>query len=542
MKRWVWVVVGLLLAALAVTPSASAKRGMVVGFESTDQYQVASPADRSQWMDRTVDADAGLIRLSAGWAYIAPTRPVDPTNPGSVAYDFSSLDGPVRDAAARGLKVMLTVNVAPTWAEGPGKPASTDTGTWKVSPSDLANFNQALATRYSGTYSPPGQAPLPAIDAIEVWNEPNSSDWIEPQFQGKTALSPDAYKAMLNASYTAIKQVAPRIQVVAAGTAPYGDNPGGPYPGNDQRVQPVQFWQQLLCVQPKKTKKKKGKKGKQVTKKYVRAKNCSGGQAMLDVFAHHGIDNTGGGPLRSGPLPGDVSTPDLGRLVPIFRAAEKLGTVSGGHHQVWVTEFFWDSKPPNPAGAPLLTQARWIEQSLYLFWKAGASLAINFQVGDSAARPGVRAGLQSGVYFSDGRPKPSLTAVQFPFVTERLDPQTLTAWGKAPEGGKLRIQRQQGSRWVTVKKLQAGKGMVFSTKLSLRGKQQLRAVVGGSQSIVWKQAGAGTKKASSSGGPGAATILLLLVAGVGLIVGGTALLRRRRRQLQQRRRPRPALP
>ncbi len=153
--------VGLLLAALAVTPSASAKRGMVVGFSGTDQYQGASPADRSQWMGRTVDADAGLVRLSVGWAYVAPTRPLDPTNPGSVAYDFSSLDGPVRDAAARGLKVLLTVNVAPPWAEGPGKPASTDPGTWKVSPSDLANFNQALAARYSGTYEParPGAAP-----------------------------------------------------------------------------------------------------------------------------------------------------------------------------------------------------------------------------------------------------------------------------------------------------------------------------------------------------------------------------------------------
>ena len=541
-RRSVWVVVGLLLAALAVTPSAFAKRGMVVGFSGTDQYQEASPADRSQWMGRTVDADGGMVRLSVGWAYVAPTRPLDPTNPGSVSYDFSSLDGPVRDAAARGLKVLLTVNVAPDWAEGPGKPPSTDAGTWKVSPSDLADFNQALATRYSGTYSPPGQPPLPAVDAIEVWNEPNASDWIEPQFEGKTAVSPDAYRAMLNASYTAIKQVSPRIQVVAAGTAPYGDPPGGPYPGGDQRVQPVQFWQRLLCVQPKKTK-KKGKKGKQVKKKYVRAKNCSG-RAMLDVFAHHAIDNTGGGPLRSGPLPGDVSTPDLGRLVPIFRAAEKLGTVSGGSHPVWVTEFWWDSKPPNPVGAPLLTQARWIEQSLYLFWKAGASLAVNFQIGDSAARPDVHAGLQSGVYFSDGRPKPSLTAVQFPFVTERLNPQTLTAWGKAPEAGKLRIQKKQGSRWVTVKKLQAGKGMVFTTQLPLRGKQQLRAVVGGSQSIVWKQAGADTKNASSSGGggTGTATILLLLAVGLGLIVGGTALLRRRQRRMQQRRRPRPALP
>ena len=63
-----------------------------------------------------------------------------------------------------------------------------------------------------------------------------------------------------------------------------------------------------------------------------------------------------------------------------------------------MTEFWWDSKPPNPVGAKLATQARWLEQSLYLFWKAGASLAVNFEIADNNARPDVHAGFQSGVY------------------------------------------------------------------------------------------------------------------------------------------------
>ena len=181
---------------------------------------------------------------------------------------------------------------------------------------------------------------------------------------------------MLNAAYRAIKQVNPHMQVVVGGTDPYGDPPGGPYPPNVQRTRPVQFWQQVLCVQAKKVK-KKGKKAKQ---KYVRSKGCPS-NAMFDVFAHHPIDNTGGGPLRHGPNRYDASTPDLGRVVDVLRAAERLGTVTpAGKHPVWVTEFWWDSKPPNPVGAPLLTQARWIEQSMYLFWKAGASAAISFQI------------------------------------------------------------------------------------------------------------------------------------------------------------------
>ncbi|MFL5515176.1 MAG: hypothetical protein ACJ8DJ_03405, partial [Gemmatimonadales bacterium] len=423
-----------LLALLALPSAAPAQQGLVTGFSDPFHYQANSASDRAAWLDRTTASGAGMVRLAVEWpGIVGSNRPADPTNPGSASYNFSPIDGPVRDAEARGLQVLLTVNHAPSWAQAPGRPASVAPETWKPNPADLANFLQAVAARYSGGFDPPGQAPpLPAVQALEVWDEANSSDWLNPVFEGTTALSPDYYREMLNASYRAIKAVAPQILVVVAGTDPYGDPPGGPYhPGTygpTQRIYPVQFWQQVLCVHPVtvtvpvKGKKKKGKKKRKRRRRsvttYVRTQGCSA-PALFDVFAHHPIDNTGGGPLKSGPSPLDVSTPDLGRLVSVLRAAEQAGTTLPGTHPVWVTEFWWDSNPPNPVGADLLTQARWIEQSLYLFWKAGADTAINFQVGDVNERPDVHAGLQAGPYFIDGQPKPSLTAFRFPFVTER---------------------------------------------------------------------------------------------------------------------------
>jgi hypothetical protein len=180
-------------------------------------------------------------------------------------------------------------------------------------------------------------------------------------------------------------------------------------------------------------------------------------------------------------------------------------------------------------------QARWIEQSLYLFWKAGASLAINFQIADGPDRPDVHAGFQSGIYFADGRPKPSLTAFKFPFVTERTATKSLNAWGKAPASGKLLIQRQQGARWITVKRLKVAKGAVFTSKLTLAGKQSLRATVAGQQSLVWKQAAtvAGSK-AKTAGKDDSGIAVPILIGGIGL--GGlalvlTALGMRRRRHI-----------
>jgi hypothetical protein len=531
--------ISVLLTALAVPSAASATRPLLTGFADPDEYQTASPSDRSLWMGRTVDAGAGIVRLAAEWPAIAsgPTKPTDPTNPASTSYDFSSIDGAVREASAKGLKILLSVNHAPPWAEGPNRPASAATGTWQPNPSDVADFMQAVASRYSGNFDPGTGGILPAVQDIEVWDEPNSGDWLTPQFQGKTFTGADLYRNILNASYKSIKSVNPNVQVVVGGTDPYGDPPGGPYPASGARERPVQFWEHVFCLREQKSK-KKPKKGKKAAPKLVRDPNCTG-SASFDVFAHHPIDNTGGGPLKSGPSRFDASTPDLGRVVTVLRAAEKQGTATGGHHPVWVTEFWWDSKPPNPVGASLATQARWIQQSMYLFWKAGASAAINFQIADSNLRPNVHAGFQAGVYFQDGRPKPSLTAFKFPFVTNRTTPTKLEAWGKAPESGKLLIQRQQGSRWRTVKKLQVSKGSVFDTSLRLTGKQRLRATVGSSKSLVWKQAAAGSK--ASSGGGAGTTDILLIAAGALLLTLVVAGILRRRQVVRRRERRGPRM-
>jgi hypothetical protein len=512
-----------LLVALALPSHAPAARGLVTGFEDTGFVSQAASI-RTESFNRAVDAQAGMVRLGVGWHDIAASgRPADPTNPGSASYSFPpGLDAAVRDARARGLTVLLAVGGAPDWAQEPGRPPSlANAFSWKPIPSDYADFMQAVAARYSGNFAPPGQPPLPAVQAIEVWNEVNSSDWLVPQYEGKTPVSPERYRSMLNLSYNAVKAVSPGTLVVAGATEPYGDAPGG------ARIQPVLFWQQLLCVRPAKGKKKKGKK------RFART-GCPA-KPQFDVLSHHPIDNTGSGPLKSGPRKGDSSTPDLGRIVRVLRGAEKLGNAPGGRHPVWATEFWWDSKPPNPVGAPLAQQARWIEQTFYLVWKAGGSAAINFHLTDSTARPDVHAGFQAGVYFIDGRAKPSLTAFRFPFVTERFNKTKVRAWGKSPAAGKLKIQRKQGKRWKNVKKLKVGKGSVFVAKLNLRGKQTLRAVVGGERSLTWKQgAGGGASHKGGGGSRAAKTIALAAIGALACIAAATAVLRRRREREHRR--------
>jgi hypothetical protein len=206
----------------------------------------------------------------------------------------------------------------------------------------------------------------------------------------------------------------------------------------------------------------------------------------LDVLAHHPI-NTSGRPRRSAIHPDDVSSPDLDNLRVVLRKAEKAGTVApGGKRPLWVTEFWWDSNPPDSEfGAPLIQQARRIEESLYLFWGDGASVAINLLLRDA----GDTLGAGSGIFLSDGAQKPAFKAFLFPFVTERVSRQRIIAWGQAPQSGTLEIQRRGGGHWSKLKQVHVQQGDVFSTRLRLQGRQTLRATVGGEVSLTWRQRG-----------------------------------------------------
>jgi hypothetical protein len=482
-RRLVVLVACVLLAALALPAVAPAKRGLLTGFVDADGLlSSADPAERATWLDRTVEARAGIVRLDIKWALVVgPQRPPDPTNPGSSSYDFTSIDVAVRAAEARGLAVMLQVQPgAPAWAEAPGRRPDAPAGTWKPNPSNFADFAQAVAARYSGHFDPDGPSPvarLPAVQALQVWNEPNLSGHLTPQYEGMTAISPEQYRQMLNAAYSAVKAVAPQMPVVTAGAGPYGDPPGA------SRVRPVLFWQQVLCVHPVKVKAKKKKRGAPRVK-YVRTAGCPA-PAKFDIFGFHAI-NTSGGPGRSAINRNDASSADLDRIVRVLHGAEHAGTVLPRRHPIWTTEMWFDT--PSATTVPL---GRWIEQGFYLLWKEGASVVMNLAIRDSTIEPGdllPQVGPNSsGIFFANGQPKPAYTAFRFPFVTERIDKRVLRAWGKAPAGGKLVIQRRQPGRWVATKKIQLRQGSVFTAKLRLRGKQRLRAKVAGSQSLVWKQ-------------------------------------------------------
>jgi hypothetical protein len=121
------------------------------------------------------------------------------------------------------------------------------------------------------------------------------------------------------------------------------------------------------------------------------------------------------------------------------------------------------------------TQARYVEQALYELWKQRVKVAIHYFISDSDP--------YQGLFFSDGRKKPGFQAFRFPFVTERVSRKRVRAWGRSPKAGKVKIQGKKGGKWRTLERIRVREDEVFMNRV--RGSKQMRAQIGGEESLVW---------------------------------------------------------
>jgi hypothetical protein len=465
----------LLLAGsrTTVTDAASAAAPAPIQFGYDDSLFLSEETEvREHWLEQAVDTGASIVRIDVNWRSVAPeSAPAafDASNPASPAYRWETLDDAVRSAADNKLAVVLTIHSAPRWAEGAGRPRTAEVGSWKPQPSALEEFAKALAARYSGSYPDPllpGQS-LPRVRYFEAWNEPNLDTYLNPQWEGNEWVGPSLYRGLLNAFYSGVKASQPSATVIGGSLAPFGDPPGG------ERTPPVLFLRSLLCLH--------GGKLTPVA--------CPE-PAHFDILSDHPI--AVGAPSQSASSPLDVTTPDMGHLTTILEKAERDHLVlprSRSKKPLWVTEFWYDTDPPDPNGLSLATQARWYQQDLYSFWRQGAQVAIELQVRDApAGKGGYSFSNQSGAYFLDGSPKPSATAFRFPLVAHRTGPFKVAVWGIAPKGGKVKIQVLRKGGWKTLGTTSTvGRPHPFTTTVELLRFGKLRAVQGTETSLPWAQ-------------------------------------------------------
>ncbi len=249
------------------------------------------------------------------------------------------------------------------------------------------------------------------------------------------AVSPSLYRDLINAFYGAVKSVDPTNLVLAAGL--------GPIAIPRWTIGPMSFARQLLCM-----------KGTQHPRPI--AGSCGGG-VHFDIFAIQPY--TTGSPTHEGKV-NDVEMGDLPKLQALLAAADKAGRIKGQYRRtpLWITEFSWDTKPPDPGGLSMKIARRWVPEALYRAWKAGVTRFFWYSLRDGEHTPSssYKEANESGLYFrgptlEQDQPKAILATFKFPFVSYPLK-NGLSFWGRTPSSasGKVAIQLWREGKWRNV--------------------------------------------------------------------------------------------
>ena len=241
-----------------------------------------------------------------------------------------------------------------------------------------------------------------------IWNEPNQRRWLIPT-------SPVVYSLLLlNPAYRALHATIPGVQVAGGSTAPRAATGG---------VSPVAW---------------------------IVGMHRAG--ARLDAYAHNPYPLD---PKRETPRSGGCFTCQTITMATISRLVS-LVEHNFGRARIWLTEYGYQSDPPDPfLGVPLSLQARYIgDGALAAYLAPRVDMLIQFLYQDEPTL----ARFQSGLVTVDGKPKPALAAFALPLTEWSRRGTRTTLWGqlRAPAAGRsAQLQEEVGGVWRPVATLRA---------------------------------------------------------------------------------------
>ncbi len=283
------LVIAACLLALAPAP-AHAARHLELGLQDDNVFLDGRYLSQADGLNRAVDLKVTRIRVNVLWARTLVAGADARTKPATLAYDFAKLDALQAAAAARGIKLQLTIaGPAPAWAT-----ADHQVGPDRPDAAQFAAFASAVAAHFKGR-----------VDRYSIWNEPNWNTWLAPARQAGRL-----YRGLYQAGYAAIKSADPAAAVLFGELAPTG---GG------RAIAPLRF---------------------------VREVTAAGGRLKSDGFALHPYQFTTSPKVAAGRTD-DVTIGSLVRATTALDAlarTRRLATPAGRPLDLYLTEFGYLSK------------------------------------------------------------------------------------------------------------------------------------------------------------------------------------------------------
>jgi hypothetical protein len=423
----------LAIGALAMAPGAMASPNAELSIMDDQALLGGSQTNVDSTLARAKALGADRIRVSAFWSDIAPgatsqTKPsgFQAANPYDPAYDWTALDRVVASAGAHGLKVLVSISSPfPYWASE--KPALKNP-VWEPKPVEFAQFAYAVALRYRAS-----------VDEFALYNEPNQGAWLQPQSQGGKLVAPHLYRALVQAGYPAVKAAAPNAKVLVGELASSGrDDRGVTRP-----IRPLLFLREMSC--------------RDSHYHAIHGGRCKGFRPVpIDALGHHPY-SLFQSPYQRSLNRDDATLGDWRRLeqtLDRLQVKKALKTPTRRKIELDYTEFGYQTDPPDPfAGIPLARQSRWLQDALYVAWRTPRVGAINqFRLSDGRIRgkgPLAYREFQSGLWFANGKPKPSASTFPNPIVVRASGRSRLLIWGQIRVGGAHAVvveRRAPGSK------------------------------------------------------------------------------------------------
>ncbi|MDX6679595.1 MAG: hypothetical protein QOE31_3647 [Solirubrobacteraceae bacterium] len=497
----------LILAALALAalPSAaSASKTQESMFQDDPMLVYGTPEQMESTLTQLQALGVDRIRVSVFWSIIAPatdspTKPnFDATDPAAYpAQLWAKYDTLIRSALAKGILVNLNLtSPIPRWAAQQAPEARLQE-TWGPNAEEFGKFVQAVAKRYSGAYQG-----LPRVDYWSIWNEPNQSGWLTPQWapdprnaRVQVESAPSVYRSLVRAAFQALADTGHGSDTILVGeTAPQGTERRKDITAS---IDALRFVRQLYCLDDNLNSLKGSSaevRGCPATSAQFVAENP--GLFHASGYAHHPYDMLS--PPARKPKPRDwVTLANLGNL------SKELRRIYGRYGQkmqssrgvpLYLTEYGYQTRP-DPYAVSYAQQAAWLNQAEYISMRNPNVRALSqFLLVDDAPDPAYSVKknpqlawrtFQSGLTLLAGRHKPAYKAYMTPLYvkTPRVHRgRAVSVFGMLRPAGpavrpRVTIQwRRAGlKRWRTRKTLAVGGPRhYFTTRVSVPSSGSVR--------------------------------------------------------------------
>ncbi|HEV2724325.1 MAG TPA: hypothetical protein VGV10_06800 [Thermoleophilaceae bacterium] len=435
---------------------------------------------------RIASLGADRVRLTASWGALAPGTE-NRRKPRFDAADsrdyprepFTRLDRAVKEVRRAGMEVMIDLAFfAPRWAVASGNPVDRRHA-WRPSAHEFGLFARAVAERYSGHFADPADrdASLPGVRLWTTWNEPNHPVFLRPQWErvparrpdrrgrpgrrrgsvvgkgGWRPASPHLYRRMHDAAYDQVKEVRPGNEVLIGGLASEAE----PGRGARRGIGPLRFTRELACVG--------------ASLRPLRRHECRRFRPLrADGFAHHPYSRPTRPDARD--LTKDrVQIGELDRLTGLLADLYVRGRLARPL-PLYITEYGYETNPPDPRGHTPEDHSRYLGQATYLAWRhPEVRMFAQFlleDIGPDISKPAGTAArwadYQTGLFHHNGRPKRSVVqGFRLPFFVETV---------KEPAGGTHtvafgQVRPRSGAQNVVIQRLGAPGRWIVEASLGL---------------------------------------------------------------------------